>query len=164
MHGQDGHLTQDKIFLSHHTDVWGGVRRRSGFCLHLNSYYQTGLKNLLDVAVLEHVEVHRELNPVVNFRKVDEIPFDFTRRRMSVVVAKHDAHHLLICKGAVEEILSVCSRVRHGEADESLTPELLARIRAVTADLNEDGLRVVAVASRELPPVQENYSVADESN
>ena len=158
-----GTLTQDKIFLAHHTDVWGEESDDVLESAYLNSYYQTGLKNLLDVAVLEHVEVHRELNPVVNFRKVDEIPFDFTRRRMSVVVAQHDEHHLLICKGAVEEILSVCSRVRHGEVDELLTSELLERIRVVTADLNEDGLRVVAVASKDLPPIQENYGVADES-
>jgi len=90
---------------------------------YLNSYYRP-VEELLDVAVLEHVEVHRKSIPVVNFRKVDEIPFDFTRRRMSVVVAEHDEHHLLICKGAVEEILSVCSRVRHGEADELLTSDL----------------------------------------
>ena len=158
-----GTLTQDKIFLAHHTDVWGEKSDDVLDFAYLNSYYQTGLKNLLDVAVLEHVEVHRDLNPVVNFRKVDEIPFDFTRRRMSVVVAEHDAHHLLICKGAVEEVLSTCSRVRHGEIDEPLGDELLARIRAVTAHLNGDGLRVVAVASKELPPVQENYSVADEA-
>src|SRR3546814_2883422 len=82
---------------------------------YLNSYYQTGLKNLLDVAVLEHADVHRELNPAKNYRKVDEIPFDFNRRRMSVVVSEREDHHELITKGAVEEILAVCSRVRHGD-------------------------------------------------
>ena len=158
-----GTLTQDKIFLAHHTDVWGEESDDVLESAYLNSYYQTGLKNLLDVAVLEHVEVHRELEVATAFRKVDEIPFDFTRRRMSVVVAEHDEHHLLICKGAVEEILSVCGRVRHGDADEQLTPELLERVRAVTAELNEDGLRVVAVASKEMPPTQEIYGVADES-
>ncbi|MDD5297893.1 MAG: magnesium-translocating P-type ATPase [Rhodocyclaceae bacterium] len=158
-----GTLTQDKIFLAHHTDVWGQESDDVLESAYLNSYYQTGLKNLLDVAVLEHVDVHKELNPVVNFRKVDEIPFDFQRRRMSVVVAEHDEHHLLICKGAVEEVLSVCSQVRHGDAIEALTPELLARVRAVTAELNEDGLRVVAVASKEQPPTRETYGVADEA-
>ena len=159
-----GTLTQDKIFLAHHTDIWGKESDDVLESAYLNSYYQTGLKNLLDVAVLEYAEVHKELNPAVNFRKVDEIPFDFQRRRMSVVVAEHDEHHLLICKGAVEEILSICSQVRHGDADEALTPAMLERIRAVTAELNEDGLRVVAVASREMPPTQEIYSVADEAD
>ena len=158
-----GTLTQDKIFLAHHTDVWGEESDEVLESAYLNSYYQTGLKNLLDVAVLEHADVHCELNPAVNFRKVDEIPFDFQRRRMSVVVAEHDEHHLLICKGAVEEILSVCSHVRHGEAVEPLTPELLERVRAVTAEQNEDGLRVVAVASKEMPPTQETYGVSDET-
>ncbi|MCX7173541.1 MAG: magnesium-translocating P-type ATPase [Proteobacteria bacterium] len=159
-----GTLTQDKIFLAHHTDVWGQESDEVLESAYLNSYYQTGLKNLLDVAVLEHVEVHRELEVATAFRKVDEIPFDFTRRRMSVVVAEHDEHHLLICKGAVEEILSVCGRVRHGDTDEPLTPELLARVRAVTADLNEDGLRVVAVAAKELPTTKDVYGVADEAD
>jgi Mg2+-importing ATPase len=158
-----GTLTQDKIFLARHTDVWGEESDDVLEAAYLNSYYQTGLKNLLDVAVLEHTEVHRELNPASNFRKVDEIPFDFQRRRMSVVVAEHEDHHLLICKGAVEEILAVCERARHGEVDEALTPELLTRVREVTADLNEDGLRVVAVAARELPPHKESYGVADEA-
>jgi len=81
---------------------------------------------------------------------------------MSVVVAEHDKHHLLITKGAVEEILAVCTQVRHGEAVEPLTPELLARIRAVTADLNEEGLRVVAVAAKEGPPTEDTYGLADE--
>lgn len=157
-----GTLTQDKIFLARHVDVWGEDSDDVLEMAYLNSYYQTGLKNLLDVAVLEHAEVHRELEVATAFRKVDEIPFDFTRRRMSVVVAEHDAHHLVITKGAVEEILSVCTQVRHGEAVEALTPELLARIRNVTADLNEEGLRVVAVAAKELPPTQEAYGVADE--
>ena len=158
-----GTLTQDKIFLARHTDIWGEDSDEVLEYAYLNSYYQTGLKNLLDVAVLDHTEVHRELNPAANFRKVDEIPFDFQRRRMSVVVAQHDEHHLLICKGAVEEILAVCTRVRHGEANEALTPELLSQVSEVTRSLNEDGLRVVAVASREMPPTQENYGIADEA-
>ena len=157
-----GTLTQDKIFLARHTDIWGEDSEDVLDYAYLNSYYQTGLKNLLDVAVLEHADVHRELNPAANYHKVDEIPFDFQRRRMSVVVAEHDEHHVLISKGAVEEILSVCDRVRHGNTDEALTAELLAKVRAVTADLNEDGLRVVAVAAKELPPTKEAYGVADE--
>ena len=157
-----GTLTQDRIFLARHVDAWGQDFDDVLEMAYLNSYYQTGLKNLLDVAVLEHAEVHRELEPAKNFRKVDEIPFDFTRRRMSVVVAEHDEHHLVITKGAVEEILAVCTHVRHGAAVEPLTPELLARIRAVTAGLNQEGLRVVAVAAKELPPTQEVYGVADE--
>jgi len=157
-----GTLTQDKIFLARNVDVWGNDSDDVLEMAYLNSYYQTGLKNLLDVAVLEHVEIHRELKVGTAFRKVDEIPFDFTRRRMSVVVAERDQPHLLICKGAVEEVLAVCSRVRHGEVDEVLTEELLARIRQVTASFNAEGLRVVAVAARPMAKGRDTYSLADE--
>lgn len=143
-----GTLTQDKIFLARHVDVWGDESDDVLEMAYLNSYYQTGLKNLLDVAVLEHVEVHRELKVATAFQKVDEIPFDFTRRRMSVVVAEQDQAHVLICKGAVEEVLAVCKRVRHGDDDEALSAELLARIRQVTAAFNEEGLRVVGDVER----------------
>ncbi len=157
-----GTLTQDKIFLARHVDVWGEESDEVLELAYLNSYYQTGLKNLLDVAVLEHAELQRALEPAQNYRKVDEIPFDFNRRRMSVVVAEQDAQHLFITKGAVEEILAVCTHVRHGAEREALTPALLERIRAVTAQLNEEGLRVVAVAAKELAPVREVYDLADE--
>ena len=158
-----GTLTQDRIFLERHTDAFGASSDDVLEYAYLNSYYQTGLKNLLDVAVLEHIEVHRELDVATAYRKVDEVPFDFQRRRMSVVVSERDDHHELICKGAVEEILEICSRVRHGEADELLTNELLARIRSVTDGLNKEGLRVVGVAVKELPPAKEIYGVADEA-
>ena len=157
-----GTLTQDKIFLARHVDVWGEESDDVLEMAYLNSYYQTGLKNLLDVAVLEHVEVHRELNVGTVFNKVDEIPFDFTRRRMSVVVAEQDQPHQLICKGAVEEVLSVCKTVRHGDQEEALSDELLARIRQVTAAFNEEGLRVVAVAARSMAAGRDTYSLADE--
>ncbi|WPN52057.1 magnesium-translocating P-type ATPase [Pseudomonas sp. P9_2] len=158
-----GTLTQDRIFLARHVDVWGQESEDVLEMAYLNSYYQTGLKNLLDVAVLEHVEIHRELKVGTAFHKVDEIPFDFNRRRMSVVVAERDQPHLLICKGAVEEILSVCTSVRHGDVNEALSEELLARIRQVTAAFNEEGLRVVAVAAQPMPAGRDTYSLADEN-
>ncbi|NLU02329.1 MAG: magnesium-translocating P-type ATPase [Pseudomonas lundensis] len=159
-----GTLTQDKIFLARHVDIWGQESDDVLEMAYLNSYHQTGLKNLLDVAVLEHVEVHRELNVGTAYSKVDEIPFDFNRRRMSVVVAEHDRPHVLICKGAVEEVLSVCQYVRHGDAQEVLTDELLARIRSVTAAFNEEGLRVVGVAARSMPRGRDTYTLADEQD
>lgn len=157
-----GTLTQDKIFLARNVDVWGEDCDDVLELAYLNSYYQTGLKNLLDVAVLEHVEIHRELKVGSAFRKVDEIPFDFNRRRMSVVVEGRGQPHQLICKGAVEEVLAVCSHVRHGEVDEALSDELLARIRRVTGAFNAEGLRVVAVAARAMPEGRDVYSLADE--
>jgi Mg2+-importing ATPase len=158
-----GTLTQDRIVLAQHPDAWGDESAQVLQMVYLNSYYQTGLKNLLDVAVLKHAEVHHELDVMASFSKVDEMPFDFSRRRMSVVVAERDQRHLLICKGAVEEILGVCSAVRRGAADEALTPDLLARQHALTGALNAQGLRVVAVAVKALPPEKTDYGIADEA-
>src|SRR5579863_4494014 len=105
-----GTLTQDKVFLEKHVDIQGNESERVLEFAFLNSYYQSGLRNLLDVAVLEKVEMYADLHPEKNYRKVDECPFDFQRRRMSVVVEEEHARHLIICKGAVEEIFSICTR------------------------------------------------------
>jgi Mg2+-importing ATPase len=162
-----GTLTQDRIALERHTDVQGRPSNEVLQFAYLNSYYQTGLKNLLDRAVLEHVELHTRLHVNEDYRKVDEIPFDFQRRRMSVVVAERDHHHELICKGAVEEILQVCTHIRDsgrdGETLLPLTPERREQVRAVTEGLNSEGLRVVAVAMKEVPPDKNTYGIADES-
>ncbi|WP_242645194.1 magnesium-translocating P-type ATPase [Candidatus Ichthyocystis hellenicum] len=158
-----GTLTQDKIVLECYTDVFGHPSDRVLEHAYLNSYYQTGLKNLLDIAVLEHAELQRELNLAANFRKVDEIPFDFHRRRMSVVVNEQEDHHLLICKGAVEEIVTICTSIYYNDQKVELTNEALDTIYNVTSGLNEQGLRVVGVAVKELPPDRETYSVGDES-
>jgi Mg2+-importing ATPase len=159
-----GTLTQDKIFLERHTDIFGEESDTVWDYAYLNSYYQTGLKNLLDVAVLEYADGHTHLQAAKNYAKVDEIPFDFQRRRMSVVVSKGGDSHTLICKGAVEEILSICTRVQHGDVVEPLTDELLARVKEVTASLNEEGLRVVAVAAKDSHSSKQVYGVADEQD
>ncbi len=163
-----GTLTQDKIVLERHTDIFGQSSEEVLQFAYLNSHYQTGLKNLLDRAVLEHVELQTELKLAQDYRKVDEVPFDFQRRRMSVVVSERDDHHELICKGAVEEILSACTRVRTataaGPADQPLDDAMLQRVQQVTHGLNQEGLRVVAVAMKEIPASQTTYSVADEAD
>jgi Mg2+-importing ATPase len=158
-----GTLTQDKIFLAQHTDALGSPSDEVLEYAYLNSHYQTGLKNLLDVAVLEHAELQRELRIATQFRKIDEIPFDFLRRRMSVVVAEQNGLHRLICKGAVEEVLAVCTQVRLDGRDLPLQAEQLSAVREITSSLNEEGLRVVAVAAREIAPVKETYGVSSES-
>ena len=159
-----GTLTQDQIFLERHTDVFGTQSAEVLKFAYLNSYYQTGLKNLLDHAVLKHVELQSELNLRQDYRKVDEIPFDFERRRMSVVVSEREDHHELICKGAVEEILGVCARVRVDGQDMPMSALLFERVLQITRELNHEGLRVVAVAVKEQPSTDAAYSVADESD
>ncbi len=158
-----GTLTQDQVVLGHHIDAFGEPSEDVLAFAFLNSHYQTGLKNLLDRAVLAHVELPTELKLEQDYRKIDEIPFDFERRRMSVVVSERETHHELICKGALEEVLACCTRVRNGASDVPLDAALLARVQQVARGLNEDGLRVVAVAMKELPPSQDSYSVADEA-
>ena len=162
-----GTLTQDRIALARHVDAFGQPSEEVLGFAFLNSHYQTGLKNLLDHAVLEHVELPAELKLEQDYRKIDEIPFDFERRRMSVVVSERDHHHELICKGAVEEVLAACTQVRieagHGPREAPLDAARLARVQKVTRELNDDGLRVVAVAMKELPIRQTVYSVADEA-
>ncbi|MBJ7263193.1 MAG: magnesium-translocating P-type ATPase [Burkholderiaceae bacterium] len=162
-----GTLTQDKIALERHTDAFGTPSDDVLRYAYLNSYYQTGLKNLLDRAVLEHAELQQELRVAHDYWKVDEIPFDFERRRMSVVVSEQGDHHELICKGAVEEMLAVCSQIRietaQGPQHVPLDEILLSRVRTVTRELNAQGLRVVAVAVKELPVSPSAYSIADET-
>lgn len=157
-----GTLTQDRIILEMHLDIYGEENDEVLALAYLNSFYQTGLKNLLDVAVLEHIELHETLKVENIFRKIDEIPFDFSRRRMSVVVEEAKDHHELICKGAVEEILQVCTRVKVNNQILPLDDTLYEQINQLKQDLNEDGLRIIAVAYKELPMKQVNYSIADE--
>ncbi len=108
-----GTLTQDRIILKRHLDIRGEESERVLQYAYLNSHFQSGLKNLLDNAVLEHVDFHKILGIDTGYTKVDEIPFDFSRRRLSVVVAHGQDKHILICKGAVEEILAVCTGIRN---------------------------------------------------
>jgi Mg2+-importing ATPase len=162
-----GTLTQDKVALARHTDAFGNPSDEVLNFAFLNSHYQTGLKNLLDRAVLDHVELKAELKLEQDYSKVDEIPFDFERRRMSVVVSERDDHHELICKGALEEVLEVSTSVRIESGatprDVAMDPAMLERVQRFAREMNQDGLRVVAVAMKELPPGQSRYCVADET-
>ncbi|MCC6779294.1 MAG: magnesium-translocating P-type ATPase [Hyphomicrobiales bacterium] len=159
-----GTLTQDRIILKRHLDIRGEESERVLQYAYLNSHFQSGLKNLLDVAVLEHVEVHRHLGIDTGFAKVDEIPFDFSRRRLSVIVVRDGTRHILICKGAVEEIFAACTRYEVDGETGTLDAGHFATAQAETVALNEDGFRVVAVAYKELEHPKSAYSVADESD
>jgi Mg2+-importing ATPase len=154
-----GTLTLDRIVLERHLDLDGEASDQALEYGYLNSRFQTGLKNLLDKAVL----AHRDLEAAATrYRVVDEIPFDFQRRRMSVVLADGAGEHLLICKGAVEEMLSICAWAQTGGVIEPMTGERRCAIKAMTHSLNEDGLRVLVVAVRRQPAQAHAYGVADE--
>lgn len=152
-----GTLTQDRVVLEHHVDIIGNKSDEVLNYAYLNSYFQTGLKNLLDRAVIEHVDLN-----VGTCRLVDELPFDFQRRRMSVVV-EYEGDNVLICKGAVEEIYSCCT---HYQIDEEIYP-LIDMIRADLFEevqkLNEEGFRVLGIAYREFNRDKTTFTLQDES-
>ncbi len=154
-----GTMTQDKIVLERHVDV---TNRESADVLryaYMNSYYQTGLRNLIDKAILAHSDLDVERT----CRKVDEIPFDFQRRRMSVII-DYEGDHVLICKGAVEEVFNACSRYQVDDEIYPLIDMLKHDLLDEYEDLSADGYRVLAVAYREFPRSKEVFSAGDESD
>ena len=159
-----GTITQAKLVLEKHIDVSGHENDEILYLGYLNSFYQTGLKNLMDVAVLEHVNLQKRAIVDDRYSKVDEIPFDFRRRRMSVVVEDDEHQRLLITKGAVEEIFDICTRVEvKGEVLPRL-PEYDAKRKLLVDGLNAQGFRVIALAYKRLPENggERTYNVADE--
>jgi Mg2+-importing ATPase len=161
-----GTLTQGKIILEKHMDVRGKESVRVLHYGYLNSYFQTGLKNLMDEAILDHGHLAEDLQVKSNYHKIDEIPFDFQRRRMSVIVEDNQHQHLLICKGAVEEIMRLSTHVEVDGNVVDVLPEHDAHRKLRVKELNEQGFRVVAVAYKVLPgdDNEPHYGVHDETD
>jgi Mg2+-importing ATPase len=161
-----GTLTQGKVVLEKYLDVNGDADEKVLHYGYLNSYHHTGLKNLLDQAILDHEELEERLKAKEKFKKIDEIPFDFVRRRMSVVVEDETGLNTLICKGAVEEVLSQCTRVDVKGQVVPVEREHDAKRRQIADDLNGQGFRVIALAYKEMPGASDDpvYSVKDESD
>jgi Mg2+-importing ATPase len=158
-----GTLTQDRVILERHLDVLGRDSEKVLQLAYLNSYYQTGLKNLLDVAILQHAELEQGLRVATDYRLVDEIPFDFERRRMSVIVETERREELLIAKGAVEEVLRASASVEIDRQARPLEDSDREQVRALAHELNDQGFRVLGVAFRRFPVGKNTYSVTDES-
>ncbi|HWR11977.1 MAG TPA: magnesium-translocating P-type ATPase [Rectinemataceae bacterium] len=161
-----GTLTQGTIVLEKFLDVYGDPSEKVLHYGYLNSFHHTGLKNTLDKAILDHEELREHLSADVKYRKIDEIPFDFVRRRMSVIIEDETGLNTLICKGAVEEVLDICTRVEaKGEIVEILQ-EKDAKRRELANSLNSQGFRVIALAYKQMPGATDEpvYSVADESD
>jgi P-type Mg2+ transporter len=163
-----GTLTQNKVILQRHLNIHGEEDSQVLEYAWLNSFHQTGLKNLLDVAVLEYAQQYDLVGKLQHYRKIDEIPFDFLRRRMSVVVRNGNNQNLLVCKGAIEELLPLCAFADdNGAIPEGVVPftaEQRKEVRRITRNLNKDGLRALAVAYKWLPPEDRTYTVADEKD
>jgi Mg2+-importing ATPase len=159
-----GTLTQDKVALIQHLDLEGNECEEVLEYAYLNSYFQTGLKNLLDRAVLDHENLTETRELAQRYLKSDEVPFDFQRRRMSVVVHEvFKGRDLLICKGAVEEVLAVCTEARLAGQTIPLTDAVREQVLRLRTDLNEDGLRVIAVAVKQVwSQPGKQYGVGDE--
>ena len=159
-----GTLTQDKIVLQRHLDPYGQESTDVLKYAYLNSFYQTGLKNLLDIAVLDRHQELASLDIEKNYHKFDEIPFDFVRRRMSVVIEEMGKQHVLICKGAVEEILKVCTQLKIADKVVPMDDSARSKVADLQQQLNSEGLRVVAVAYKVMPTDQSHYAITDESD
>lgn len=164
-----GTLTQDRVALEYHLDIHGNEDARVLRHAYLNSYFQTGLKSLMDVSIIERTVEESENEPSLRglaqrYEKVDEIPFDFDRRRLSVVVADKSGKAQMVTKGAVEEMLSICAHAEYNGAIVPLTDEIRKELLTTVDALNDDGMRVIAVAQKTSPSPVGSFSVADESD
>jgi len=157
-----GTLTQDKVILEKYVNLSGEESELVLSYAYLNSFYQTGLKNLLDRAILDHGDQNYDAFLDRKYQKIDEIPFDFNRRRMSVVLEDNQKQHLVICKGAVEEMLNISSKALINGDIVDLNNIERTRLNILANDFSEDGFRVIAVAIKEIKDNKVQYAVADE--
>jgi Mg2+-importing ATPase len=157
-----GTLTIDHVILEIHCDVFKNESEEVLRDAYLISHFQTGLKNVLDRAVLKYTELHRELS-VDKYNKVDEIPFDFSRRMMSVVVEGPDGVRQLLTKGAPESVFKKCTHFESAGETFEMEPILVGNLIEQVNSLSEDGFRVLAIANKKVG-AQNAYSKADEEN
>lgn len=161
-----GTLTQDHIVLERHVNVDGTEDKANRILRHayFNSYFQTGLKNLMDRAILSHVKELGLESLSCSYKKVDEIPFDFTRRRMSVVVEDLNGKRQIITKGAVEEMLGVCSFAEFDGQVHSLTEVMRSKAQRFVEVMNAQGMRVLALAQKSFLSKENNFCIDDEKD
>lgn len=160
-----GTLTCDQIVLEKYINADGTSDNSRRILRHayFNSFFQTGLKNLMDKAILSHVKELEMESVRESYKKVDEIPFDFARRRMSVVVEDINGKRQIITKGAVEEMMQICSHTEVGNKVVPFTPELRVKAYEISKKMNHQGLRVLAVAQKSFLSKENNFAVEDES-
>ncbi|MCU9530020.1 magnesium-translocating P-type ATPase [Pseudomonas mosselii] len=146
-----GTLTQDRIILEHHVDPSGHKDPRLLELAWLNSHHQSGVKNLMDQAVLRFAGADQGFQPPYAYAKVDELPFDFIRRRLSVIVQDALGDHLLVSKGAVEEMLAIATHVEEAGQRVALDAGRRQQLLATASAYNQDGFRVLLVGTRDIP-------------
>ncbi len=162
-----GTLTQDKVVLEYHLNANGEDDTRILRHAYLNSYFQTGYKNLMDLAIIQKTEEMEDADPKLldlseSYVKVDEIPFDFTRRRLTTVVQDKKGKTQMVTKGAVEEMLSICDFVEIDGEVKTLTDKVRCRILKTVDELNDKGFRVLALAQKSNPSPVGAFGVKDE--
>ena len=161
-----GTLTQDNIVLEKHINADGTEDKGNRILRHayFNSYFQTGLKNLIDRAILSHVKELSLEHLAEEYTKIDEIPFDFNRRRMSVVVENKSGKKQMITKGAVEEMLDICSYTEFEGRVCPLSKDFKVMAQKIVDDMNKQGMRVLALAQKTFLPKENNFCLDDESD
>ena len=158
-----GTLTEDRIVLEKYLDITGNTDLNVLKYTFLNSYYQTGLRSNIDEAVIKHVNEHGIGEYASQFKKVDEIPFDFSRRRLSVIVSDGSKNQM-VTKGALEEILSISTMVEYQGQITPITNAIKDNLHEFTKELNKQGLRVIAVCKKDVSLEHEHFVVSDEKN
>jgi Mg2+-importing ATPase len=153
-----GTLTENRIALALHVDFGGNNDEKVLLYCYLNSYYETGLKSPLDEATLKHEKINAKI-----YKKIDEIPFDFIRKRVSVVV-EQDRERLIITKGAPEEVIKICSDCELVNSTFPMTSELEGRINKTYEELSQKGFRVLGVSYKRIENERYTYSISDEKD
>lgn len=159
-----GTLTRDQVILEKYIDTHGNEEdKRVLRHAYFNSYFQTGLKNLIDRAILSHVKELDLEHLRESYKKIDEIPFDFNRRRMSVVVEDEQGKRQIITKGAVEEMLSICTHLEMNGKVMLLDSDSLQQALKICDRLNKEGMRVLAIAHKSYIDKAEEFNIGDEN-
>ena len=158
-----GTLTLDKIVLQKYINVEGKEDLSILEYAYLNSFYGTGMKNLVDRAVITYGNLHNIKDKIETYEKIDEIPFDYTRKKMSVVV-KHDEHYRIITKGALEEVLKSCTTAKINGEHLPLTDEMIENIENNAKKLALQGMQVIALASKREYVGKDIFGIQDEAN
>lgn len=160
-----GTLTEDKIVLQKYIDVNGNEDTSILEYAYLNSYFGTGMKNLVDRAIITYGNEKNVKEIVNDYTKIDEIPFDYTRKRMSVVVKSNKNNgYRMFTKGALEEILKVCTKVKYNGQVNELTPEMVEIVEQKAKEYAVQGMQVIAIASKREYRGVNVFNVSDEAN
>lgn len=159
-----GTLTQNRIVLIKNINISGETDYNILHHAYVNSFYQTGFKNILDEAVIKYTK-SKNLNSIGDmYEKIDELPFDFLRRRLSVIVKDQNGKRFLICKGAVEEVVSICERYELNKIRYKLADGNRKKIKSMNEEFSLDGFRVIAVGYKEIDNNRKHYSKEDEKD